>query len=151
MAIHKKDFRWLILSVSLLVFGSALALPAARLFGIFIVDGYKLLLWGYLGAFSYDFPWFANIVYLAALACLSMRWYAAARNMSLAALGLAALTLRTQFFGYTMGNLLTVIELGPAFYLWFLSFLIVGLGASCLHSIDRPTARVTPSTQSDDF
>ena len=70
----------------------SLALPGVTVPGKESVFGFELLLVGWIGIGSYDFPWYANILYFCSLANMRSGRYTIAYRLSLLSIPIALLS-----------------------------------------------------------
>ena len=71
-----------VLILSIALFLLSLALPGVTVPGQESVFGFELLLVGWIGVGSYDFPWYANILYFSSLANMRPGRYTIAYRLS---------------------------------------------------------------------
>lgn len=90
--------------------------------------GVDLLLFGWLTLFTLDPTWLANLGLLLALVCMWRRRYQWALGVSIAALGLACLSIRHIGRG---------LEPRVGFYLWIGSMVVLALGVIAVGVVDR--------------
>jgi hypothetical protein len=124
-----QNVRWLVIGCSLAVFFASLFFPALLFADHEPQSGATLLAWGWWGLLTFDFAWFANPAYLAAMLALALRFHRAARILSAIAVALACLSFTTTEWWFNEGNATPVLGLGPAFYLWLLSLGILLVGS----------------------
>ena len=72
-----------------------------------------------------DFPWLANLLYFAALIFALIGTPVFTRICSALALGLGALSFRVHQWWFNEGSGTPIEKLGPAFYCWMASFLLL--------------------------
>jgi len=91
------------------------------------VSGLVALLWGWWGLLTCDFPWLANPLYFAALffALIGMR--ATGQVLSGLAFATGLLSLRVREWWFNEASATQIEKLGPAFYFWITSFLVLFL------------------------
>ena len=97
------------------------------------MNGLNILLLGWMGVFIGQFAWFANpFIALSALILLFRQWLAAIIAILI---GLAISLNTFALFGQEIPadeanvNKLTLVSLGPGYYLWVASMLVILLGA----------------------
>ena len=124
-----------VLALSVLSFGVSLFLPALLFGREKPLYGAQVLAWGWWGALSWDFAWYANIAYaVAVVSCARGRRKAAIAASAVAlVLGLTSFLAREWWFNE--GNATPIAGLGPAFYVWLVSFCILLLG---YFAMERP-------------
>lgn len=124
-SIYYKQFPWNEPKHLLILLGSALLVISLFQISIFTsgenIQGYWILLMGWLGIFFFQVAWFANPLNLLAL-LLSSKKPLTSLILSATAIGLASQSF--SFFEIPTGlstNKIYIKELGLGFYLWFLA------------------------------
>jgi hypothetical protein len=115
----------------------SLALPGLLYYGRHDEYGYQLLLTGWVGVLTLDFPWFGNLAYFAAVVSLQNREYLTARYTSLGAIFLGLLSFFVKFGGYDIGSTVAISGLGSGFYIWIFSFILMFTGSILLKNIKK--------------
>lgn len=135
---------WLVMLASGLCYLAALPLPALRFEVEPPVRGITTLLWGWLGVFTGDFPWFANPLYFLALLLIALGMNKTTQLVCALAIGLGARSLCVEKWYFNEASGTPVMGLGPAFYLWMASFAIVLLGAIGLQLVRQQGSASLP-------
>ncbi|MEM9280210.1 MAG: hypothetical protein AAGA96_00145 [Verrucomicrobiota bacterium] len=91
------------------------------------IRGWQLLLMGWWGLLTFDFPWFANIFFFLSLIFAAFGKNIAALTLALVCLPLSSLTFFVEEWYFNEGSGTPVTGIGPAFYAWFASFALWGL------------------------
>src|SRR5215210_1985752 len=110
---------------SFALFIASLGMPALEFAAHEPVRGYEALLWGWWGALTRDFPWFANPLYVAALIFALTGMKTIGQVCSGLALGFGLLSLRAHQWWFNEGSATPIEKLGLAFYFWMASFLVL--------------------------
>lgn len=118
---------WIAVAASLALFLASLGLPALEFATREPVRGCVALCWGWWGVLTGDFPWFANPLYFAALTLALMRKRAMSQLLCVLALGVGMLSLRVRAWWFDESKATPVEKLGPAFFFWMASFLVLFL------------------------
>lgn len=132
------------LVATLVLLAATLALYLASLFfpAIYARDwassqryltGLEVLAMGCMGLLVGSIAWYANLCYLIGLILLAVRAKGrAARNLFIVALVLGLQSCMLDQVYYTEAKASPVTGLGPAFYLWWVAFLVAAVGAELL-------------------
>jgi hypothetical protein len=114
--------RWLSLIISGLLFVASLFLPALLFQEVDPVTGGNLLAWGWWGLILGNPAWCANPIFLIAVIAFLFRKYI----FALIGSGIAFLLGTCSFFAseyyFNEASSTPIVGLGPAFYVWMLSF-----------------------------
>jgi len=124
----QKDRRKAALILSLGLYGISLVLPALEFQRDPTVSGFKVLAYGWMGVLTGDVAWLANPAYFAAIAVFGERKHAMAVVAAAIALGLGATTVLAKSWYYASTGA-PVKALGPGFYVWMASFLVLLVAA----------------------
>src|SRR6266404_4106059 len=127
MRSHRSIAVWPAIVASLALFIASLGMPALEFATHEPVRGVVALFWGWWGLFTFDFPWLANPLYLAALMFALIGKRAAGQVLSGLAFATGLLSLRVRQWGVNEGSATPIEKLGPAFYFWMASFLVLFL------------------------
>jgi hypothetical protein len=121
------------------IYGLSLALPGINCAGAHVA-GWKILAYGWFGAFALDFAWYANPLYLAAAVFLLAGWYRTARVLTWAAVLVACLAFFTKNWYFNESYPSPITSLGIGFYVWLASFLVLLGGAETKNGDDHLAA-----------
>jgi hypothetical protein len=119
--------RWTAIVPSLALYVMALGLPALVFSSHEPVRGYDLLLWGWWGLLTFDFPWFANLAYFLAIFVVLLGARRAGQILSALAFAIGLLSLRVKAWYFAENEGTPIEKLGSAFYFWIASFLVLGV------------------------
>jgi hypothetical protein len=112
---------------SLALFMVSLILPALEFGSHEPVRGIITLCWGWWGLLTLDFPWLANPIYFAALFFALIDKKVISQFLSGLAFGIGLLSLRVRAWWFNEASAMPIQNLGPAFYFWMASFLVLFL------------------------
>ena len=136
--------RFIVLAVSLVLFGLACASPTLIFLRNGTTDepwaGYMVLFLGWLGPFIGQFAWYANpVLFVSMITFLVRQWMATLVLIALTLL-MAANTFLLFFQEVPADeagvNMLTLQNLHIGFYLWIASILTIGIGAIVLWRVE---------------
>src|SRR5262245_20599232 len=125
MRSHQSIAVWSAIAASLAFFIASLGMPALEFDNHEPVTGVVLFFWGWWGLLTFDFPWFANPLYFAAIASAVLGKRATGQILSGLAFAIGLLSLTTREWWFNEGSATPVEKLGPAFYFWMASFLVL--------------------------
>ena len=134
MAIKSGIAVWIVVVLSLTFFVASLFMPVLLFERESPVMGTAALCWGWWGALTGDFPWFANPAYFLALISTVVRKFGAAQISVLIAIGLGALSLYVREWYFNEGGGTPVVRLGQAFHCWMASFVVLLIGVTAVKS-----------------
>lgn len=120
---------YLVVLVSLAVYLGSLFLPVFEFQSHSPVQGFEVLLLGWLGLLALNPAWLANPAFFVSLVLLLIRKYRSASIFSFCAvlLGLASFFAKDWYFDESSGTPIT--GLGTAFYVWMASLGLLLLGS----------------------
>jgi hypothetical protein len=126
------------IAASLALFMASLALPALEFADHEPERGHVLLLWGWWGFLTGDFPWLANPLYLVALIFAGLGRRTISQLFSGSAFAVGLLSLRVSKWYFNEANATPIENLGSAFYFWMASFLVLFVLVSLTRKRDQP-------------
>lgn len=124
--------------LSLVLFIVSLALPGLLFAHEPAVRGYTLLMWGWWGLLTGDYPWLANLFYFAAILFHRLRKPIIALVLCIPSIPLALLSLKVDEWWFNEGSSTPVTGLGPAFPVWLSSLGILALASLLGVLIPKP-------------
>lgn len=122
MCIRRQHVQRALFACSCAAFVSSLLLPAFMFERRESLLGYEALMWGWWGALTFDLGWFANIAYFYGIRAGYLDRQAHARVASVLALAIGLTSIRTKEWWFNEAAPTPILELGPAFNVWLLSF-----------------------------
>lgn len=122
---------------SIVFFATSLFLTGLRLQGA-TLSGWHLLAWGWQGLFGFNFAWFANVAYAAALAQMMVSRFWRAFVIMLVAVLLSLNTWLARAWWGQGSNAIPVLGPGAAYYLWSGALLLALVAAFVGYQRDRP-------------
>ena len=113
--------------LSIGLFLASLALPGLHFSKEDPVFGYQLLLMGWWGILTGDFPWLANILYYSSLQNIRIQKFRKALWLSVLCIPLALLSYRVDEWYFNEARGTPITGLGMAFYVWISSFIVLSI------------------------
>ena len=113
--------------LSIALFLASLALPGLHFSKEDPVFGFNLLLMGWLGIMTLDFPWFANILYVSSLLSIRRRKFTKAYWLCVLCIPTALLSYVADKWYFHEGWGTPITGLGMAFYVWISSFIVLSI------------------------
>ena len=129
--------RWLTIVGSIILFVGSLLLPALLFQEVDPVTGGNLLVWGWWGLILGNPAWCANPVLLVAGFAFLFKKYLVALIGGGVAFVLGACSFFASEYYFNEGSSTPIAGLGPAFYVWMLSFVVFIAGSLLLFIISK--------------
>jgi len=95
---------------------------------------------GWRGVFGGEIAWFANVFFLLSMTARLFRLHTSSLFTSLGAIAVGLLSLRANQWWFNEGSPTPITGLGPGFYFWIGSFVVLAVDAARMRLVSRRVA-----------